>query len=790
MPQPRSPADRELEAELSFHFSETVDALVAVGWSEADARAEAERRFGSRRDYRRHLASIDRTIRWRNHMRALFSLDLRDAIRSLRATPVLTAVAIVSLALGIGANAALFSIVNGLMLRPLPARDPGRLALIDESSWTNPIWEQIRNRHADLFDGALAWSNESFDFSLAGETEPIDGIYASGRLFEVLGVGAVLGRVLGPADDVRGGGPEGAVAVISHGLWQRRFGGASDVIGRQLTIQRVPVTIVGVTGRDFYGPEVGRQAHIFVPLAVEAAVRGRDSALDRRASWWLNIMIRRRPDQPLEAATAALNQRRPAIRDATMPDNYPPEAKGGYLGTDFVLTAAAGGRSTLRNRFAQPLTVILIVVGGVLLIACANLANLMLARASGRRRELSVRLALGASRGRLARQLLIEALLLAAAGSIGGLAIAKWGGALLVRQLGATVALDFSLDWRVLGFTAAVGLATSLLFGLAPAAGITGLAPNEALKEQGRSVTGDRRFGLRNFLVVAQVALSLALVVGAALFVRTFYSLVATPLGFTPDQLLIVNVDSSKTTVAPDQRLALYDRVTLAAAAVPGVRRASPSYMTPLSGRGWNARVKAADPSLPMAQQMTFLNGVAPGWLDTYGVRLLGGRDVSADDVKAGERVAVVNETFVRRFIGSAPPIGFQTELTGPGGRVDRFRVIGVTNDVIYRSVRIGVPPTMYVPLAQVESLNASFALTLQVPGDRRSALAGLKTALAGVDPNLSFAFRNYADQIAATMSQERLLAMLSGFFGGLALLLAAIGLYGVTSVLGEPPAA
>ena len=267
---------------------------MARGWSEADARAEAERRFGSWREHHRHLASIDRTIRWRKRMRAWFSLDLRDAIRSLRSTPALTAVAIVSLALGIGANTALFSIVNGLMLRPLPARDANRLALVDDSSWTNPIWEQIRDRHADLFDGALAWSNESFDLSLGGETEPVDGVYASGRLFEVLGVGAALGRVLGPADDIRSGGSQGAVAVISHGLWQRRFGGAPDVIGRQLTLQRVPVTIVGVTGRDFYGPEVGRQAHIFVPLAVEAAVRGRDSALDRRSSWWLNIMIRRR----------------------------------------------------------------------------------------------------------------------------------------------------------------------------------------------------------------------------------------------------------------------------------------------------------------------------------------------------------------------------------------------------------------------------------------------------------------------------------------------------------------
>ena len=326
-----------------------------------------------------------------------------------------------------------------------------------------------------------------------------------------------------------------------------------------------------------------------------------------------------------------------------------------------------------------------------------------------------------------------------------------------------------------------MALATTILFGLAPATGLAGLAPNDALKEQGRSITGDRRFGLRNALVVAQVALSLVLVVGAALFVRTFYSLVTTPLGFKADGLLIVNVDASKTPVLPEQRLALYDRVAEAGAAVPGVRRASVSYMTPLSGRGWNARVNGGDETLPMAQRMTFLNAIGPGWFETYGIRLLGGRDVSAEDVRGGEQVAVVNETFVKRFIGSAPPVGHEVQLSGPGGRITRYRVIGVSNDVIYRSVRIGVPPTMYVPLAQVDSLSASFPLTLQAAGDRDGIVAGLKAALARTDPNLAFSFRDYAAQIAATISQERLVAMLSGFFGGLALLLAALGLYGLT---------
>jgi len=775
---------RELDAELAFHFTETVEALVARGWTETDAHAEAERRFGSRRHYQHHLVSIDRTIQRRRRMRAIFSVDLRDAIRSLRATPVLTAVAIASLALGIGANTALFSIVNGLILRPLPARDPGRLALIDQSSWTNPIWEEIRDRHADIFDGAFAWSNETFDLSTSGETEPVDGVYASGAMFDMLGIAPALGRLIHRSDDVRGGGQQGVVAVISHGFWQGRLGGAPDVIGRRLTVSRVPASIVGVAPPGFFGPEVGRTAHILLPLSAEAAVRGEQSSLDGRTNWWLNIMVRLHPGQSLEAAAAELNRRRPAIRDATLPERYPPGTE--YLGTNFTLTSAASGRSTLRRRFAEPLTVIMVIVAGVFLIACANIANLMLARATARRHEMGLRLALGASRARLTRQLLAEGLLLAIAGSLAGIAIARWGGELLVRQLSSsvlTVTLDLSLDWRVLGFTAAVAAVTTVLFGLAPAAGLAGVAPNDALREQARTVAGDRRYGMRNALVVAQVAFSLVLVIGAGLFVRTFHRLSTTPLGFKADDLLIVNVETARTGVTPDGRLPLYDRIVGAVAAVPGIQRASASYMTPLSGRGWNGRVHLTDrPDLAPQQQMTFINAVPPGWFDTFGMRLLGGRDVSAQDVKGAGKIAVVNETFARRFIGQAQPIGHRFSLLEPGGATEPFLVVGVVNDAIYRSVRIGIVPIMYVPLTQLDAPNAAFSLTAQVTRDRASVAAGVKAALAQVDPRLAFSFRDYSDQIGATVSQERLVAMLSGFFGGLALLLAALGLYGVTS--------
>jgi putative ABC transport system permease protein len=718
-------------------------------------------------------------------VRPFVSVDVRDAFRSLSATPIVTAVAIVSLALGIGANAALFSILNSLVIRELPVREPEQLVTIGGTDWTNPIWEQIRDRQTDLFESACAWSYERFNLAEAGRTDPVGGGYVSGGLFHTLGVGTVVGRPLTPADDQRGGGAEGHVAVISYGFWQQRFGGAQNVLGRQITVNRVPFAIVGVTPPGFQGPEVGQAMDVFLPLAAEGAIRGRDSALDGRSSSWLRVMARLEPNQTIEAATAALNAIRPAIREATIPANLSAEYRATYLTDRMELVAASTGVSSLRNQFEQPLTIILIVVAAVLLIACVNIASLMLARATARRHEMSVRLALGASRARLGRQVLTESFLLALAGGAAGLAVAKAGAALLVGQLGSQVSLvtlDLSIDWRVMAFTAGLALGATFLFGLAPAFGLGKIEPNDALKEQSRGISGERSLAVRNVLVIVQVALSFVLVAGAGVFVRTFMTLTTTALGFEPSQLLIVNVDAGGEQFTSREHVALTQRVAEAAARVSGVSRASVSYLTPMSGRNWTQRVQVSGgPALARAEQVTTVNAIAPGWFETYGMRRLSGRDVAGSDTVGAERVAVVNQAFVRRFLGNQNPLGHR--ITGLGlGTLKECVIVGVVNDAVYRTARGGIVPTMYLPMAQANAFGSTFSVTAKLISGRSSVERSLSEAIASVGPQLTFSLRDYADQVRATVVQERLVAMLSGFFGMLATLLAALGLYGVTS--------
>jgi putative ABC transport system permease protein len=436
----------------------------------------------------------------------------------------------------------------------------------------------------------------------------------------------------------------------------------------------------------------------------------------------------------------------------------------------------------------------MIVVGLVLLIACANIANLLLARTTARRHELSVRLALGASRWHIARQLFAESLVLALMGAALGLVFARWGSALLVKQLStatSTVFPDLSMDWRMVGFTTAVAVATALLFGTVPALRAARVEPNDALKDQGRSVAAGRHAGLGQSLVVAQVALSVVLVVGAGLFMRTFSALANLDLGFDRDPVLIVGVNAQRSGSPMDQRLDLFARVREAAARLPGVSHASISVVTPVSGSTWNDLIQVVGGApLPERDRITNINYVTPDWFATYGTKLLAGRDIAAGDRQGAPAVALVNETFARKFLGTESPVGRIVRQEGRPGKVPPpIEIVGLVRDAVYRSLRDAVPPTMYLPVAQIDTSEgggaaSSVSLSVRSSGGGPPALLArpVLAAVLRVDPNLSLTARTLSDQVNASLTQERLLAMLSGFFGALALLLAGMGLYGVTS--------
>ncbi len=721
--------------------------------------------------------------------------DLRDALRALTRTPVITGVAVLSLALGIGANTAIFSILDSLILRTLPVREPQRLAMVGlegdtlRTSWTNPLWEQIRS-HESLVDGVFAWSMGRFNMAAGGQTQYVDGIWTSGRYFDVLGVPAVLGRTFTAADDRRGGGPDGPVAVIGYGFWQRHFGGTADVVGKPLTLERVTFTVIGVTPPEFFGTDVGRTFDVAIPIGVEPLIRGKESALDRRSNWWLNVMVRLRPGQTMASATTALRGVQPQIRAATIPQDWREEDKQRYLVETFELAAAATGASGLRSRYRQPLVTIMVVVALVLLIACANIANLLLARATGRRHEMSVRLALGASRARLIRQLLAESLLLAGLGAALGLVLAQWGSQLLVRQLSTStnsVFLTLALDWRMLGFTALVAAATAVIFGTAPAFRAVRVEPAHALKTQARGVIGDGRVSLGNALVVLQVALSLVLLVAAGLFIRTFSSLASLPLGFDREPLLVANISAQRLQLDPTERPALFERMREAAASVPGVASAAASAVTPISGSTWTFSVDKVDGvSIPEANRgrSTHVNLVTSAWFGTYGTRLLAGRDISSADTATTAKVIVVNEAFARKFTGGENPIGRRIWQQGSPSRPEVEReIVGYVQDAAYRSLREAVPPTMYLPVTQQPDPPSGMSISVRAEGGSPARLTrGLAEAFGRVSPDVAITFRPLADQVNAALVQERIVASLSGLFGGLALLLAGLGLYGVTS--------
>jgi len=789
--------DATLDDEVGAHLQLLTAEHVRRGLSQAEARAAARRDFGGIEQvkevhrYQRGLPWIDDIYR-----------DVRYALRMLAKTPGFTAVTVLTLALGIGANTAVFSVANSLLLRALPVAEPDRLVVVSSArtinggftaGWEYAIWDQIQQR-AEAFDGAFAASGfrHRLDLAQGGHKQPVDSVFVSGDFFSTLGVPALLGRPFSGADDVRGGGPDGPLAVISYGFWQRQLGGAADVVGRTLVVDRIPVTVVGVTPPEFFGAEVGRSFDVALPLSVAPTIFSDEAWLDSGPTF-LTIMLRLKPGQSLESATATLRAFQPQILVAAFgPDVQSDSRMKAYQNDPFVLLPAAAGVSMLRLRYEQPLVTILAIVGLVLVVACANIAHLMLARAATRKHELSVRLALGSSRGRLMRQLFVESLVLSGGGALAGLVFAVWGSRALVANLsmfGDPVSLDLPLDWRVLAFTAAMTVLTAVLFGTAPALRATRMTPIEVLKAEGAGV----RLGGRapRGLLVGQVALAMVLLVTAGLFVQTFQRLASVALGFDSDRLLVVKVDATRAAIDPADRIGFYDRLVDAVAVVPGVARAAGSVTTPIDfGPVMVTPVEVpGSRSVPEPQRTLVTYFVTPGWFGTYGTTIRTGRDISDVDTASSLPVVVVNEAFARRFFPAESPIGKAVVATwAPPGRTPRSRtIVGVVDNAVAMSLRDEAPATMYVPLTQHYWGRPLTEIQISVRSSAESSAAlapSVAAALSTADRDLAFSFRPLADQVNASLAQERLVAMLSGFFGLLALLITAVGLYGVTSYM------
>jgi putative ABC transport system permease protein len=724
--------------------------------------------------------------------------DLRYGARLLHLNPAFTVVAVLSLALGVGANTAIFQLLDSVRLRTLPVRDPQELAVVRiadrkgsngrhegrYSQITNAIWEQLRDRQ-EAFSSIFAWSADTMNLATSGEARYAQGIYVSGDFFKVLEVQPLLGRVLTSEDDRRGCGA--AAAVISYGFWQRQYGGQPSVLGNKLTLEGHPFPIVGITPPGFFGPEIGRSYDVAVPICSEPVIRGEDSLLDMRHGWWLASMGRLKPGWTIERATAQLNAISPAILEASIPPVYRPDDVKKFLSNQFAAFPATNGFSALRQQYENPLWMLLGIAALVLLIACANLANLMLARASTREREVGVRLALGASRWRLLRQMLAESLLLAIAGAAVGAALAQMLSRFLVAFLstqGDPLFMDLQPDWRVFGFTAALAILTCVFFGLTPALRSTRVAPVSVLKSGGRGMTSGReRFGLRRVLVVSQVALSLVLLVSALLFVRTLHNLMTLDPGFRQEGMIVANLNLTNLKLAvarrQDFKRELLDRVR----ALPGVTGAADVSIVPIGGNSWNERIRLEGEE--KRDSVSWFNRVTPDYFKTMDTQILAGRDFDAHDTRGSLQVAIVNETFVRKFLHGQNPIGMRFEQEAYVGKTSpMFQIVGLVKDSKYSELREDPIPLVYVPMAQEDSPDnfSQFLIRSSLPPS--VMLPEVKEALLQPGPEMVIDFRVLQSQIRESLIRERLMATLSGFFGFLAVVLATVGLYGVISYI------
>jgi predicted permease len=793
----RDAVERELSDELQFHYERQVAKLVERGVPRAEAERHARYAMGSvdvvKEECRdaRGVSAFESTLR-----------DIQYGARQLRKRPGFAAVVVLSLGLGIGANTAIFTLINAVLLRSLPVEDPERLEFVARYQPAfGPLptyaygYEEFRRLRAanPVFTDVAAYAVTPINVSIDGSIEPTaEGQLVSGAFFPTLGVRAVLGRTIGPEDDERPAGHP--VAVLSYDYWKRRFARDPAVIGRTMALSGQPFTVIGVAPPEFYGLEVGRAADIFVPVMMQpvvmpAAENWLQSSIARAE--WLTIVGRLRAGvtpQQATAAVSALDVLEPLMTKPRMPGETSQR-----ITERLGLTSAATGLSELRERYSQPLFIVFLVVGVVQLIACANVATLILARGTARAPELSMRLALGAGRWRLVRQLLIENVLLALAGGLCGLLLARWVTSVLVRFMStgrSPIVLDLTLDPQVLAFTAAVAIVTGLLCGAIPALRATRVDILVGLRQQGRQHAGTASWARPGrLLVVSQVALCVLLLFGAGLFVRSLQKIDARDEGFDRDRIYVIRVEprgsDQRNVPGASQRLdGIYRDLIRRVEAIDGVRSASLAHFGPTTPVYYSEPLQL--PSGDMVRIATMM--VYPGYFETMGLGIVAGRDIDDHDLAPGAQEAiVVNEAFVRQIMNGDNPVGrrfgyrARRSPANPAGE-KRFReVVGVARNSRYSSFREAPVPVLYQPFLQTQTGRGQMTLHVRASRDDAHIASRIREEVQRIDATMPlFPLQTLSAQIDAVLSRERLIAVLSTLFSLLALLLAAVGLYGL----------
>ncbi len=789
----RARRDDEAAREVESYLEIETDENLARGLSPEAARSAAHRKLGNAVRVREEIYEMN-TVAW---LDALWQ-DLRYAWRVLRRDKGVTTVAVLSLALGIGANTAIFQLLDFVRLRALPVEQPQGLVEVRlppgtsitgsaegrRPTLTFALVQEIR-RHQQAFSGLAVWGTRRFNTAPAGEAQFADGLFVSGDFFPTLGVRPVLGRLFTPADDEPGCAP---AAVVSYAYWQGALGGSGAVLGRTILLDGVSVPIVGVTSPAFFGVDVGRRYDVAVPVCADRVLSPR-TRLDRPTAWWLAALGRLKPGWTLERASTHVQQLSKGLFEATLPPAYQAGDAKAYLAMRLIALDGAGGVSGMRREFTSPLVLLLGIAGLVLVVACANLANLLLARAVAREREFGARLTLGASRARLVRQLLVESLVLAALGAIAGAGL----GSALSRTLAAVLAASYpaffvDLGWnaRLFVFAAGVGSLACILFGLAPALGATALSPAAVLKTGGRGLTMSKaRVTLRRALVVSQVAVSLVLIVGGLLFVRTLYNLATTDPGFRHNGTLIAFISRLPEREPGEAAQAARRDLVARLAALPEVKQLVSADIVPLSQRGqWNENVRV-EPRATVREEwaLSNFNRVGVGYLRTTGLPLRAGRDFTDRDTLGSTPVAIVSEEFVRRFVRDGRPVGRSVRVLPAAGEPEpAYEIVGVAGDAKYGQLQDPIEPLVYLASGQERDPGTAVQVIATPRGSLQALAPAIVSALRGISPGAFVEFTVWDEAIRNSMVRERLMAALAAAFGLVAAALASVGLYGLMS--------